>query len=562
MRATEVKIHNFRSIHDATISLEELSMLAGANNAGKSNIIDAIRLFYGDIKWDLGRDEPIVAGGDQQSWVEIEFLPSADEFEQLKDEYKTANGTFRLRNYIKSTKGPDGKPLSGYFAYENGTLSSNLFYGARNVGSGKVGNIVYIPAISKIDDNTKLTGPSALRDLIAEVLNKVIANSEPYQELTSAFGDFERAIKTEESDDGRSLKALESDITSAIQGWDASFALGIEGVRPDDILKSLIKPQLTDETHGGEIDQSRFGAGFQRHLVYTLIVLAAKYSKTTKKMPSSKKEFSPELTWILFEEPEAFLHPTQEEELHDSLNDLVSGTTTQVLLTTHSSHFVSRSVDDLTRLIRLRRDEGITSEYQINQADLDQVFDDALMADQGIIADAGTPEELKAAAVMAALKTELWLQPTRTVAFFSERVILVEGPSETAFYSYLTTRGYLKPPFPGLVVVDCLGKYNIHRFMSILSAFGIDHAVLYDGDNGGSKDSEVTAAITKAKTSFTKRVKRLEVDIESELGIEVLSKRNERRKPQHLLYHLELGLVDAPRLDAMKQEFVALASDK
>src|SRR5680860_800587 len=179
MRAVEITIHNFRSIHDAVIRLEPLSLIAGANNAGKSNVVDAIRLFYGDLKWEQDRDAPKVAAGDAEAWVEIEFQPTEDELAQLKDDYKSASGTFRVRNYV--SPGADGKARAGYYAYENDKLSDNLFYGAKNVGSGKVGHILYIPAVSKIDDNTKLTGPSALRELVAEVLNKVIADSPAYQ---------------------------------------------------------------------------------------------------------------------------------------------------------------------------------------------------------------------------------------------------------------------------------------------------------------------------------------------------------------------------------------------
>lgn len=560
MRALEVTIHNFRSIHEESIRLEPLSLIAGANNAGKSNVIDAIRLFYGELRWDQERDEPKVPADNMDSWIEIEFRPTEDELAQLKDEYRTESGTFRVRNYVSPSTGADGKKRAGYYAYENGQLSDNLFYGAKNVASGKVGHIVYIPAVSKIDENTKLTGPSALRDLIAEVLNKVVANSQPYQELTDAFRTFEGEIKTQESEDGRSLETLESEITEGLLGWDTSFALGIGSVQPDEILKSLIKPQLTDETHGGEIDQSRFGAGFQRHLVYTLIKLAAKYAKPGKPDSGSKKEFSPQLTWILFEEPEAFLHPTQEEVLHDSLSDLVEDGSTQVLLTTHSSQFVSRSVDDLTRLVRLRRDNGVTSVYQVSQEELDQLFNDAFMADQGIDSDGNTPDELNRAAAMASLKTELWLQPTRTTAFFSQRVILVEGPSESALYSYLITRRHLKPPTRGLTVVDCLGKYNLHRFIALLSNFGVDHSVLYDGDNGGSKDNEVTAAIDSAKTDFTKKVVRLDKDLETELGMDSLPRKEFRRKPQYILYRLEAGLVDQGCLESVKQTFTDLAT--
>lgn len=560
MRAVEIQIHNFRSIHDATIRLEPLSLIAGANNAGKSNVIDAIRLFYGDLKWDDGRDKPKVATSDAETWVEVEFKPTDDELTQLKDDYKSANGTFRVRNYVSPSTGSDGKARSGYYAYESGNLSDNLFYGAKNVGSGKVGHIVYIPAVSKIDDNTKLTGPSALRELVAEVLNKVVADSPAYKQLTEAFGTFEGSIKTQTSTDGQSLESLEKEVTDEITSWEASFSLAVQSIQPEEILKTLIKPQLIDETHGGEIDQARFGAGFQRHLIYTLIKLAAKHANPPKAASSEKKEFTPQLSWILFEEPEAFLHPSQEEVLHDSLLKLVQDGTTQVLLTTHSSRFVSRSMDDLTRLIRLRRDAGVTTSYQLTQSQLDRLFADALVADDSILPHGTSAADVNKAAMMASLKTELWMQSTRTTAFFSQRVILVEGPSETAIYSYLTTRGLMDPPVRGLAVIDCMGKYNIHRFVAILSAFGIDHSVLYDGDNGGAHDTEVTQAINDAKSAFTKRITRFANDLETELGITPLPRNESSRKPQYALYSLESGLVGQAIIDALKQEFVDLAT--
>lgn len=416
VRAVQVEIHNVRSVNDATIDVEPMSLLAGPNNSGKSNVIDAIRLFYADLKWDEKRDAPLVPGSDGDSWVEIEYKPTATELAQLKDEYRSSQGTFRVRNYLKAAPGPDGKARAGYYAYVDGVLSDTLFYGAKNVGSAKVGKLVYIPAVSKIDEHTKLTGPSALRELVAAVMTKVVASSPAYDALRDAFSTFESEIKTQETDEGQSLQALEAEITDQLSGWESSFNLGVQSIQPDDILKSLIRPTLVDETHGGEVDQLRFGAGFQRHLVYTLIKLAAKYS-TGKKAATSHKEFSPELTWLLFEEPEAFLHPVQEEVLFESLRELVSDQATQVLLTTHSSRFVSRSMNDLIQLVRLRREGGVTSAYQLDQAEIDALFDASLIADAEI-----SPELLDVATrpaneVMSAMKIELWMQPQRAAAF-------------------------------------------------------------------------------------------------------------------------------------------------
>ncbi len=54
MQLQRVKIHNFRSILDADFDLEKYSLLVGENNAGKTNIITALIIFYeDDIKFEM-----------------------------------------------------------------------------------------------------------------------------------------------------------------------------------------------------------------------------------------------------------------------------------------------------------------------------------------------------------------------------------------------------------------------------------------------------------------------------------------------------------------------------
>jgi putative ATP-dependent endonuclease of the OLD family len=50
MKLTRIRIHNFRSIIDADIEAHDFLILVGANNAGKSNVINALRCFYEDLK--------------------------------------------------------------------------------------------------------------------------------------------------------------------------------------------------------------------------------------------------------------------------------------------------------------------------------------------------------------------------------------------------------------------------------------------------------------------------------------------------------------------------------
>jgi len=90
-------------------------------------------------------------------------------------------------------------------------------------------------------------------------------------------------------------------------------------VRPEDIIKNLLSYSFTDKTLNKEMNIGLYGRGLQRHLIYILIRLSSQYKE---EKVYEKKEFSPELTLILFEEPEAFLHPAQQEYLNSSLRSL------------------------------------------------------------------------------------------------------------------------------------------------------------------------------------------------------------------------------------------------
>lgn len=63
MKLIELSIHNFRAIIDQTIKIHDYTLLVGANNAGKSTIIDAIRAFYEkDLKFNKEHDLPRMQG--------------------------------------------------------------------------------------------------------------------------------------------------------------------------------------------------------------------------------------------------------------------------------------------------------------------------------------------------------------------------------------------------------------------------------------------------------------------------------------------------------------------
>ncbi|MBI1388254.1 MAG: AAA family ATPase [bacterium] len=148
MRVHKLIIHNFRSICDAEILLEDYTLIVGENNSGKSNIITAIRAFYEDegIKYKESTDFPKISSPDNnESYVEMHYITGNEEQENLKDEYKSKDKILKVRRYFKSDeKGLVSTNQSNIYGYENGKLSNNLFYGAKNISSAKLGNVIYM----------------------------------------------------------------------------------------------------------------------------------------------------------------------------------------------------------------------------------------------------------------------------------------------------------------------------------------------------------------------------------------------------------------------------------
>jgi putative ATP-dependent endonuclease of OLD family len=207
MKITEIAIHNYRGITDTEIELKDYSLLVGPNNAGKSTVIDAIRAFYEKDRFTFKKDSdfPFVESGDSESWIEIEYALSEEEDESLASEYRNPKQSLRVRKYFKAE---ESKKTGCIFAYTRECLSESQFYGDKNVQQGKFGEVIYIPAVSRVDDHTKLSGPSALRDLLSSVLEEVVEESEAFEHLTTAFDSFASSIKTAQTKDSRSLQGL------------------------------------------------------------------------------------------------------------------------------------------------------------------------------------------------------------------------------------------------------------------------------------------------------------------------------------------------------------------
>lgn len=200
-------------------------------------------------------------------------------------------------------------------------------------------------------------------------------------------------------------------------------------------------------------------------------------------------------------------------------------------------------------IIRARRTDGVVTTFQIDKAQWDNVVDSNQAIQQVAAKYPKVQKTMQADDLkpeMEAVKYFLWLNPDRAGMLFAQHVLLVEGPSETALINRLLDDGRLSLP-QGTYVLDCIGKYNIHRFMNLLSSLGVTHAVLHDDDNNSNEHQELNQLIADSKnTDFTHSVVTIPKNLEDYLC--VTPPRSSHRKPQHLLYCYATNSIDDSKL--------------
>ncbi len=569
MKIRSVLVHNFRSIKETKIDLENYSLLVGENNAGKTNVITALRIFYEDngIKFEENRDFPKFPT-DDESWVEIEFLTTAEEQSTLKEGYKSKDNVLRVRRYLKS----DQRLKSGQsniYGYENGALSSNLFYGAKKISQAKLGKVIYIPDVSTTNEALKLSGPSPFRDMVNFVFKKVVSNSPTFQSLNVIIDKFNSDFMAESSEDGISLNALKDEINKNLGTWGVDFGMRVNQLQPQEVVKSLFSYYLVDKVLSKDVDINSLGQGLQRHLIYTLIKLSSEY---VEKEEGAKVNFSPDFTLLLFEEPEAFLHPSQQVQLNISLNKLSSGMGQQVLISTHSPIFVSRNIDDLKSLLSVKKQDAMTTIFQLRSDDVAKLLDDnfsLFKAFSEILTEPNSKPSLKSKIEgrklgqrkpdvekkleEEALKYFMWLDAERAASFFAKHVIICEGATEKVAFDYLMSNSLNDFVDRHIYVLDTMGKFNLHRYMNLFGMLGITHSVLYDRDNDEDVHKVVNDFIVSKKNGYTKTILTFDSDFENFLGIEQVSRKD--LKPLNVLTKLKGSEVSSEKLNELLSMF-------
>jgi putative ATP-dependent endonuclease of the OLD family len=122
-------------------------------------------------------------------------------------------------------------------------------------------------------------------------------------------------------------------------------------------------------------------------------------------------------------------------------------------------------------------------------------------------------------------------------SFFAKNILLVEGATEKCFLDYLIENNIISLKIDQYYILDCMGKFNIPRFMNLFNSLGINHYVLYDKDTGHKLEEvhkKINSFIKSSSGNYTKKIDSIDPDIERFFGTPIPNR--EYKKPLFIIY--------------------------
>ena len=532
MKISNIHIENFRGLKIIDLTPAQMNCVIGENNAGKSSVLLALKLFLNASKVNINdyydQTKPIIIKVSFNSITDNDLLKIADEehrsriskliqnneikFQRRYDStlssellcYKKVpiNEIYTENWYSENLKGKTGSTLKDFMkqtyslndeqvsdirtqaiAKEQieqiasilGEEDLHYIWGSLPTGINVVSPIfpepIYIPAVKDFTDETKTKETTSFGKLV-KILFSQIEASEEFNEIQTAFEKLNKMLnrqlvtieenKTIIDERLESVKKLELDIERVLQESFSNIKLELQIPNPE--LKQIFNSTqiLIDDGIKSTIDYK--GDGIKRSLVFSILRTYVERLNSSNNNPDYI---------FLFEEPELYLHPNGQRILYNVLEKLSNKD--QVFVTTHSPNFFSATAKE-TCFVKIYKD--ITSTPPCSKAKEINFVQNSSYKDafQIICYENSTP------------------------AFFSKKVLLVEGDSDLIFLkglSPLINKNYCFDKL-NIPIIRISGKNNIKRFINFYQHFDIevfsllDRDVLLDGfthlELGDSKD--------------------------------------------------------------------------
>lgn len=470
---SEITIRNFKSIRNETFELSAFTPLVGYNNAGKSNMLEA-------IKWLLRKTALSDSSfHDTALPVEMEGVISGITqaiLDQLPENQRTSIQPFLIGDSL-SIKRVQPQPNVGVaqirlLVKDPANIGTANEWRANPTGLDQAIQAlfpepIHIGAMENAEEDvSKSKNTTTIGKLLAEIIGP-IQTSYSTQVQTALDG-----IKDLLDADGTSRAAELNAFDAAVNGKVESFFPGVN------IKVHVPTPELKEVFSKGTIkvfenlnpagrDVSALGHGAQRSIQMALVRHLADIKRDSGEQASN--------TILLIDEPELYLHPQAIEVLRDALKTL-STQGYQVIFSTHSPFMITSKDVGNTLLIRKNDTHGTHKRNSLRAA-------------------------IPTVVTTAPSQLELIFSLSHSSnILFSERVILAEGTTENrllpSIIQKVTSRtiGLHKT-----ALVSMGGSGNTRKAMLVLNTMDIPTKAIVDLDfalKHGERDGFLTAGDT------------------------------------------------------------------
>jgi putative ATP-dependent endonuclease of OLD family len=520
MRLASVHIVNFRCLRDLAMSLDDVTVLVGANSTGKSTVLHALAWFFrgGSLT------EEDISGHQSSETVSVSAT-----FTCFNDSDRVVLGAYVLgeeATFWRTWSAADGEKLSGkgrsYPAFapvrahsaamakrsayselrnaqpelglpsagsagavdaalaaweadhpdqlEVGRTDATHLFGA--TGTARLAqriDFVLVPAVADPETETTDARGTLLRQLLDRSLGEQSVMRERLAELEQRVSGELATIMDEEG--GAALSTLSGDVSEQLAQLVPGGAV-LLGARPPSVRVPSLSVDVRVSDEGLSTAVARQGHGFQRALLIAIVqqlAVVAAGPGDSDEVESEAPTSTSRALILALEEPELYQHPLQARHFAATLAALaeVENASVQVCYATHSEHFVDPAYYE--RLRRFQRRQDVPwPQSQVAHASVNRVV--------ARLADVFDPEQVP-------LRVQMTLRRQVAEAVFARTVVLVEGDSDAGLLQGVADRSGGLDPL-GIAVVKGHNKRQLLIPWAILSELGVPAYVVFDGDGG------------------------------------------------------------------------------
>lgn len=447
MRLSGLRIRNYKRIGstECEIRIDEIVVLVGQNNSGKSTVLDAYEAFASSGR-ELDEShfhnrpslEPIAITGIFTELSDADLDTLGKKWQHDDTEY----GSCIKVRWVWTKPGEKGQKQA--FNPETKDFEDGGLGGWDSLLQSRIPQPVRI----RPTDPPETTQTKIVSMLKEHVKASLKADS---QKTKAAFDEIDALAKKIFEDSKAVFDDVAGKITASVGAVFPGTTIELVPRSKDNLDEKIIGADSFIKVGTSEGVQTPLllqGTGVQRALLWSALSVMSD-AGVGKKKGKATDEIG---RILLIDEPEAFLHPPTVRSARDSLYDFaLNNPSWQVIATTHSPIFIDLSRDH-TSIVRV----------DATSPELHYVSTDKISFD----GDDRTRLQMVRAC-----------NPIVNEFFFYNNIVLVEGPTEQIVVQHVSEKLSLS-----VHVINCLGKANIPLFARILNQFRVPYLVIHDSD--------------------------------------------------------------------------------